>query len=78
MSRRIRVIVQYDGTNYVGWQVQENGISVQQRLNDLVYMDKINQLCAAKHDKVFIVQRAVKPNGNHAVKIARPVHIRQT
>ena len=34
MSRRIRVIVQYDGTNYVGWQVQENGISVQQRLNE--------------------------------------------
>ena len=36
MSRRIRVIVQYDGTNYVGWQVQENGISVQQRLNEAV------------------------------------------
>ena len=34
MSRRIRVIVQYDGTNYVGWQLQENGVSVQQRLNE--------------------------------------------
>lgn len=34
MSRRIRLIIQYDGTNYVGWQVQENGISVQQRLNE--------------------------------------------
>ncbi len=36
MSRRIRLVVQYDGTNYVGWQVQENGISVQQRLNEAV------------------------------------------
>lgn len=34
MSRRIRLIIQYDGTDYVGWQLQENGISVQQRLNE--------------------------------------------
>lgn len=34
MSRRIRLIVAYDGTNYVGWQLQENGISVQQKLNE--------------------------------------------
>ena len=34
MSRRIRLIVSYDGTNYVGWQLQDNGVSVQQRLNE--------------------------------------------
>ena len=34
MSRRIRLIVAYDGTNYVGWQLQENGVSVQQKLNE--------------------------------------------
>ncbi|MCE5189034.1 MAG: tRNA pseudouridine(38-40) synthase TruA [Eubacteriales bacterium] len=34
MSRRIRLIVAYDGTAYVGWQLQENGVSVQQRLNE--------------------------------------------
>ena len=39
MSRRIRLIVSYDGTNYVGWQLQENGVSVQQRLNEaLAYL----------------------------------------
>ena len=39
MSRRIRLIVAYDGTNYVGWQLQENGVSVQQRLNEaLLYV----------------------------------------
>ena len=36
MSRRIRLIVQYDGKNYVGWQLQENGVSVQQRLNEAI------------------------------------------
>ena len=28
--RRIRLIISYDGTNYVGWQVQPNGVSVQE------------------------------------------------
>ena len=36
MSRRIRLVIQYDGTNYVGWQLQENGVSVQQLLNEAV------------------------------------------
>ena len=32
MSRRIRLIVQYDGAAYVGWQVQANGLSIQARM----------------------------------------------
>lgn len=28
--RRIVLIIEYDGTNYVGWQVQPNGVAVQQ------------------------------------------------
>lgn len=28
--RRIVLIIEYDGTNYVGWQIQPNGISVQE------------------------------------------------
>ena len=31
---RIALIVEYDGTNYCGWQIQKNGISVQQRLEE--------------------------------------------
>ncbi len=31
--RRIRLVIEYDGTAYVGWQVQPNGISVQEKLN---------------------------------------------
>lgn len=32
--RRIALIIEYDGTNYVGWQIQPNGISVQQAIDD--------------------------------------------
>jgi len=32
--RRIRLTVEYDGTNYSGWQRQENAMSVQQRLEE--------------------------------------------
>ena len=30
--RRIVLIIEYDGTDYVGWQVQPNGVSVQEKL----------------------------------------------
>lgn len=32
--RRIALIIEYDGTNYVGWQIQPNGIAVQQAIDD--------------------------------------------
>lgn len=32
--RRLRMVVGYDGTDYAGWQRQQNGISVQQRLEE--------------------------------------------
>ena len=28
--KRIVLIIEYDGTSYVGWQIQPNGIAVQQ------------------------------------------------
>ncbi len=32
--RRIRILVAYDGTDYCGWQIQPNGITVEEVLND--------------------------------------------
>lgn len=33
---RVALIIEYDGTGYCGWQVQKNGISVQQKLEEAV------------------------------------------
>lgn len=33
---RVRLVIAYDGTNYVGWQIQKNGISIQQKVNEAV------------------------------------------
>ena len=32
--RRIRLIIEYDGTNYSGWQRQDNAVTVQQKLEE--------------------------------------------
>ncbi len=32
--RYLKLTIAYDGTDYVGWQIQQNGISVQQRLEE--------------------------------------------
>ena len=31
--KRIKLIVAYDGTNYCGWQIQDNGITIEEVLN---------------------------------------------
>jgi len=35
--RRIRIITEYDGTDYVGWQVQPNGVSIQALLEKALF-----------------------------------------
>ena len=32
-KKRVRLFVAYDGTNYHGWQVQNNGITIESELN---------------------------------------------
>ena len=34
--RRIRTIIAYDGTDYVGWQTQHNGVAVQERVEQAI------------------------------------------
>ena len=31
--RRILLVVAYDGTNYCGWQLQPNGVTIEEVLN---------------------------------------------
>ena len=31
---RVKLIVAYDGTNYSGWQIQPNGVTIEQKLNE--------------------------------------------
>ena len=33
IKRRVKLIISYDGTNYCGWQVQINGITVEEVIN---------------------------------------------
>ncbi len=32
-----KIIIEYDGTNFVGWQRQDNGLSIQQLIEDSIY-----------------------------------------
>ena len=32
--KRVKMIVAYDGTNYSGWQIQPNGVTIEQKLNE--------------------------------------------
>ena len=36
MNRNIKLLIEYDGTNYCGWQVQKNGVSVQEKLQKAI------------------------------------------
>lgn len=37
MERNIRLVIEYEGTAYAGWQVQENAVSIQQIIEEAVY-----------------------------------------
>ena len=59
----IKLVIEYDGTNYVGWQQQKNGISVHEKLNkaiEKVVNEDIKLLGAGRTDA-----------GTHAIGQAR-------
>lgn len=53
MLRNIRLTLAYDGTNYVGWQVQPNGLSVQTVVTNALEKltgERVNLLSAGRTD----------------------------
>lgn len=34
---RVKLVLEYDGTEYCGWQIQPNGVTVQQRVQEAVF-----------------------------------------
>ena len=33
---KYKLIIEYDGTNFVGWQIQDNGKSIQKSIEDAI------------------------------------------
>lgn len=58
-ARSIRLTVEYDGTRYVGWQRQANGLSVQQVLEDA--------LAAHLRERVRVTGSGRTDSGVHAL-----------
>ena len=48
-----KLLIQYDGTNYFGWQIQENCISIQQKITDalqIILKEKVNLIGSGRTD----------------------------
>ncbi len=48
-----KLTIQYDGTNYSGWQIQENAVTVQQKIRDginLILKEQVNLLGSGRTD----------------------------
>ncbi len=56
--KRIKLIVAYDGTNYCGWQIQNNGRTIEEVLNEA--------LTALFHEKVAVIGASRTDSGVHS------------
>lgn len=57
--KRIRITVAYDGTNYCGWQIQPNGITIEEVLN--------KALCGLLCEQIHIIGASRTDSGVHAL-----------
>ena len=51
--KRVKLVVAYDGTNYSGWQLQKNAVTIEQKLNEALYDllgEKIQVIGASRTD----------------------------
>ena len=57
--RRIKLTVAYDGTNYCGWQVQPNGITIEEVLN--------KEICTLTGEEIAVIGASRTDSGVHAM-----------
>ncbi len=57
--KRIKIVVAYDGTDYCGWQIQPNGITVEEVLNKAV--------CKVTGEEIHIIGASRTDSGVHAL-----------
>ncbi len=58
-QKRVRLVVAYDGTNYHGWQIQKNGITIESELNRC--------LSALLNEPVEVIGASRTDSGVHAM-----------
>lgn len=59
MKKRIKLTIAYDGTNYCGWQIQPNGITVEEVLN--------KALRKLTGEEIFVIGASRTDSGVHAM-----------
>ena len=57
--KRVKMIVAYDGTNYCGWQIQDNGITIEEILN--------RELSRLLNEDIKIIGASRTDSGVHAL-----------
>ncbi len=53
LVKNIKIIIEYDGTNYSGWQIQKNAISIQEEIQNSIFKitgEKTNIIGAGRTD----------------------------
>lgn len=59
IKKRVRLTVAYDGTNYHGWQIQKNGITIESELNRC--------LSELLHEPIEVIGASRTDSGVHAL-----------
>lgn len=57
--KRVKLIVSYDGTNYCGWQIQKNGITIEEILN--------RELSKLLGEEIIVIGASRTDSGVHAL-----------
>ena len=57
--RRIKLTVAYDGTNYCGWQIQPNGVTIEEVLN--------RAICKLTGEEIAVIGASRTDSGVHAL-----------